>query len=167
MAGRATATKPSDLSAALKTQRYCATVGCEGLALAYSPNCANCDARIRHEKSEARCRELGLVTVEDKRAYCLRMAKSFGRGPSFETWARNITQRTVDLIALQAAGTQDTCLERLRSVGAIDGRNKLIPVGEAREIAAEAYRMEKAHLAAMLARELAERGQANETEGAA
>lgn len=140
--------------------RYCTTVGCEKRALPWAPTCQGCFDRERHEASEKRCAELGLVTVEQKREYCRKLARShlFGR-PSFERWAATITQKTVDLIALQAAGQPDPCLDRLRAAGVIDGRNRLIPAGEAREIAAEAHRMARAHEAAMLAKELAERGE--------
>lgn len=155
MAGRLNE-KQQQIAEDLKPVRFCATVGCEGKALSYSTSCENCETRVRQEKSEARCRELGLVTVEDKRAYCRKLARSFGRGPIFETWAKNMRQSTVDRLALMAAGQEDQCLERLRSIGVIDGRNKLIPL-EAREVAADVYRQDRARELVKLQRELAER----------
>lgn len=135
--------------------RFCATVGCEGRALIYSTLCQSCETRTRQEKSEARCRELGLVTVEQKRAYCLRMAKQgFGHAPSFETWAKNISQRTVDIIVTQGGKDSAHCLDRLRNAGAIDEANKLVPLDrrEAVRAALEAdRRAAREHLEATLA----------------
>lgn len=58
----------------------------------------------------------------------IQRAKSDNRTP-FERWADNITQRTVDCIA--NAGEKDNdCLKRLRELGVIDERNRLIPKNE-------------------------------------
>lgn len=148
---------------ASEVTRRCSTAGCPAVALVYSAKCENCTTRERQEKSAARCRELGLVTVEDKRNYCRRISKTFGSGITFDTWAKNMTQNTVDRLVLMAAGQQDPCLDRLRSVGAIDGANRLIPL-DARAIAADAYRQEKARELVKVQAELAEQRERMERE---
>lgn len=148
---------------ASEVARLCATEGCQGKPLPHRAKCENCDTRERQEKSAARCAELGLHTVEAKREFCRQLLRSFGTGPSFDTWAKKITQRTVDLIALHAGKGDLQCLERLRTVGAIDGRNKLIPV-EARAVAADAYRQERARELVKVQAELAEQRENMERE---
>lgn len=121
---------------------FCATVGCEQRCMPGHRLCGSCEVEQRHRESEAFCREHGLTTVEEKRAYCARMARRFAP-PSFERWAATITQKTVDIIERLGGKDVDRTLERLRAAGAIDGRNKVIPP-EARATAAEAYRAERA-----------------------
>lgn len=125
---------------------YCATVGCEQPARPGFRLCEPCEVEQRQRASNAFCEAQGLTTVEAKRDYCKRLARSFGRGPSFETWAKNLTQTTVDLIE-RMDGRDSKSLERLRSAGVIDGRNKLIPL-DARKVAADAYLAERARLIA-------------------
>lgn len=107
--------------------------------------CADCQASIRRARSEAFCHEQGLRTIDEMRAYCRRLARKGFNGVSFDGWARNMTQRTVDLIAINGAVSDERCLERLRAAGVIDGRNKLIPF-DAREVAAAAHRAERARM---------------------
>lgn len=125
---------------------YCATVGCEQPARRGFNLCEPCETEQRQRASTAFCESQGLRTVEAKREYCKRLARSFGRGPSFETWAKNLTQSTVDLIE-RMDGRDSKSLERLRGAGVIDGRNKLIPL-DARKVAADAYLAERARLIA-------------------
>lgn len=104
--------------------------------------CESCRADMRHEEARKFCESRGLRTVDEMRAYCRDQAKKFGRGPTFEDWAKNITQKTVD-IAERMWGSDNDLLTRLRAEGAIDGRNKLIPA-EARAVAKAAYLAERA-----------------------
>lgn len=107
--------------------------------------CLECQAAERRKVSEQFCAERGLDTVEAKREFCKTLARKFGRGPSFEEWARSITQKTVDIIERMGGKDVERTLDRLRAAGAIDGRNKVIPM-EAREVAAAAHRAERARL---------------------
>ena len=106
--------------------------------------CRECEEREHREKSSIFCHARGLNSAAEMRAYCMRLAKSFSQ-PSFELWCKNMTQRTVDLIAINGGPSDERCLERLRAAGVIDGGNRLIPL-EARPIAAEAYRAERARI---------------------
>jgi hypothetical protein len=141
MAGRA-AEKPKQGAELVAPLAYCRSVGCEQRVRTGRAHCEACEVEQRHRESEAFCREHGLTTIEEKRAYCARMAKRFAP-PSFERWAATITQKTVDIIERLSGKDVDRTLERLRAAGAIDGRNKVIPT-EARATAAEAYRAERA-----------------------
>jgi hypothetical protein len=120
--------------------------------------CLACQAAIRHEKAAAFCKARGLNSVAEMRAYCMKLSRSFGRAPSFETWCKNMTQRTVDIIARGCTPTDEKCLERLQAAGVIDGRHQLIPM-EARAVAAHAYRAERARLICQTEAELQARGQ--------
>ena len=105
--------------------------------------CFACRDDLHAEESKKACEAKGLRTVDEMRDYCKRMARTFGR-PSFDTWAKNMRQETVDLIE-RIDGQDSKSLERLRAAGVIDGRNKLIPL-DARVTAAKAYRAERARL---------------------
>lgn len=70
--------------------------------------------------AELFCDAQGLITVEDKREWCRKHMKTFGR-TGFHEWAARLTQKDVDLLArLGLART----LEKLRDRGVInaDGR---------------------------------------------
>jgi hypothetical protein len=114
----------------------CRAVGCETPAMNGYAHCEACDRRIRQEKSEARCRELGLTTVEEKKAYCRRMASRLFNRPSFERWVENLTQATVDRLALMGGNDDLKTLERFRAHGAIDEQNRLIPHEKRAEVRA-------------------------------
>lgn len=116
--------------------------------------CAECETAERQAAADKFCAEHGLVTIEDKVAYCKKLSRTFGRGPTFEQWANRLTQSTVDMIERMDGSTSRT-LERLRGAGVIDGRNKIIPP-EARRVAAEAYAAERAHIIVERERESAE-----------
>jgi hypothetical protein len=118
--------------------------------------CQACDERVFHEQAVASCKAKGLDTVEKQRAYCRQMVRSFGRrAPSFEQWAENITQEAVDRLVLMGGKSDEAVLEKLRAHGAIDGRNKVIPAGEPRRIAADAVRAERARQIAKVQEDLA------------
>lgn len=117
--------------------------------------CGDCEAAERQAGSKKFCEEHGLVTREDMVAFCKKRSRSFGGGPSFETWTKNMTQGTVDIIE-RMDGQQSKALDRLRVAGVIDGRNKLIPL-EARKTAAEAHAAERARLVVQAQAELAAR----------
>lgn len=106
--------------------------------------CLTCQDDIRHEEARKFCEQHGLKTVDEMREFCRVQARTFGR-PSFETWAANMKQKTVDLIAIMD-GPESKTLDRLKDAGVIDGRNKIIPAGEAREIAKQARRAERARV---------------------
>lgn len=103
----------------------CDTVGCAQYAAPGRTNCEECAGRIRHEASEAFCEAKGLRTLDEKREFCRRLVRGW-TPPSFEQWADNITQRTVDLIAIHAGHSDKRCLERLRNYGVIDQNNRVI-----------------------------------------
>lgn len=130
MAGRAA---QKALEQALVTRLWCATVGCERHARPGSRLCEDCETEQHQRASEAFCEAHGLRTVEQKRAYCARLARSFGRAPRFETWAKNITQRAVDLMLINAGEGDKQALERLRDYGAIDEQNRVVPTEERAE----------------------------------
>lgn len=125
--------------------------------------CFPCRDDLKSEESRKFCEAKGLRTIEEKREYCKRLAKKFGRGPGFEGWARNIKQAAVDFLVRDYSNGSRDALERLRACGAIDGSSKVIPL-EAREVAADAYRAERARLIAQTQEELAKRGLAGEPE---
>lgn len=50
------------------------------------------------------------------------------RRPPFQKWADSITQKTVDAIARFGAENDNECLVRLRALGVIDERNRVVPV---------------------------------------
>lgn len=104
--------------------------------------CFSCEADLRHEESRKFCEANGLRTIDEMREFCKQKARTFGHH-TFERWCDGMTQRTVDIIE-RMDGTDSKTLERLRDAGVIDGRNKLIPLGEAREIAKEARMRERA-----------------------
>jgi hypothetical protein len=125
---------------------HCDTVGCEQPAFNRVDGknlCRGCEDRIRHEQAEAFCRSKGLDTVEQRRAYCKQQLRNFGRGvPSFERWARAMTQKTIDYLVLADGADDRKVLERLFYLGVIDEHRKLIPLDqrEARRGAMEAAR---------------------------
>lgn len=123
--------------------------------------CDSCQADLRHEESKAFCDRMGLRTIDEMREFCRQRARTFGRGISFEQWSKTITQRTVDIIAVTGGRSDEQCLERLRAVGAIDGRNKLIPL-EGRQVAADAHRAERARLICETEAELERRAASTE-----
>lgn len=146
---------------------YCDTVGCEQQAFNRVGDrnlCASCVGLKRHAEAEAYCSAQGLDTIEKKRAYCLRLSRSFGRGGGFASWAKNIKQAGVDRLVLMGGRDDEQVLERLRSAGAIDGRNQLIP-HEAREVAAAAYRAERARFICKLEEEAKARAAAMRVPG--
>lgn len=127
---------------------HCATVGCEQPAFSRVGDrnlCQACADRVRHEEADAFCRSKGLDTVEKKRAFCKRLAHSFGRGTGggFAKWAETITQAGIDRLVLMGGKPDEQALDRFRAMGVIDGRNRLIP-HEARAVAADAYRADRA-----------------------
>lgn len=131
MAGRVTPGKVAQLESQAAPVRYCDTVGCEqpakhrvdGKAL-----CDGCEERVRGEVSRERCKARGLNTVEEMRAYCRRMAgRAFGAPPTFEVWAKNITQQTVDILVRMGGRDDLKALDRLRRFGVIDEENRLVP----------------------------------------
>lgn len=148
---------PGGYVVAGEPQPICRTAGCREPAICGKALCEACEQRARHEVSEAFCRANGLETVEQKREFCKRMARGVFRGASYEAWKKNMTQRTVDLIVINGGPSNEHCLERLRAAGVIDGANKLIPL-EGREIAADAYRAERARLICEQQAELEARG---------
>lgn len=119
-------------------KRFCATVGCEQVALAWSRLCATCEARVRSEAAEASCRAKGLLTVEDRVRYCRDLLKRgvFGR-PSFERWAENLTQPTIDLIVLHGNEDDLRLLARLRDRCVIDAQNRLTAPADRERLRAE------------------------------
>jgi hypothetical protein len=146
MAGRA-APKPlqtQQFSGQASERPFCATVGCEQRVLFGQRLCQACDERERNEKAMASNRARGLTSVDEMRAYCRRMLKRglFGDRPSFERWAENITQGTVERLLLMGGKDDGRVLERLRNMGVIDEQNRVVPVDErgARRAALEAAR---------------------------
>lgn len=129
MAGRAPS-KVEQLEREAAPVRYCSTVGCEQRAQPGRAQCEACEGRLRHERAVAWCEARGLKTVDDMRRYCARLARSIGRPPRFEVWAKNITQRAVDLMLISAGESDKAALERLREHGAIDEANKVVPLEE-------------------------------------
>lgn len=119
-------------------RRFCATVGCEQTALSWSKLCGNCTDRERAERAEASCRAKGLLTVEDRVRYCRDLLKRgvFGR-PSFERWAENLTQPTIDLIVLHGNEDDLRLLARLRDRCVIDAQNRLTPAADREGLRAE------------------------------
>jgi hypothetical protein len=99
--------------------------------------CFACRDELRSDESQKFCESKGLRTIDEKRDYCKRMARSFGRSLSFEGWAKAIKQEAVDFLARDDSTGSREALERLKAEGAIDGRNKVIPL-EARAVAKEA-----------------------------
>lgn len=131
----------------------CRTVGCPQPAMNGFAHCRECDERIRHEAAEARCLELGLTTLEEKKAYVRRMAKKVFGPPSFERWANHITQAGVDTIVRMGTTNDERVLARFRAMAVIDEKNVLVPVAEraARRAANEAkVRAERERIEAIL-----------------
>lgn len=136
----------------------CDGVDCENFAAPGRTNCEECATAIRQAASAAFCESQGLRTVKEKREFCRRLTREgLFRGASFESWAKNMTQKTVDIIVLNGSAADEHCLERLRAAGVIDGANKLLPL-EARALAAEAYHAERARLICERQAELEARG---------
>lgn len=124
----------------------CLTKGCGGFAALGGSLCESCQQEVRYRRSAAFCEERGLRTLQERKEFCRRQAREgLFRGASFETWALSMTQRTIDIIVLNGSASDEHCLERLRAAGVIDGGNKLIPL-EARAVAAEAHRAERARV---------------------
>lgn len=120
--------------------------------------CLACEQRVRLAEAREFCKSKGLDTVEKQRDYCRRLARSFGHRPTaggFQRWADTITQHTVDWMLRMGTKSDEQAIERLRAAGAIDGRNRVIPK-EARAVAADAYRAERARQIAKVQEELAE-----------
>jgi hypothetical protein len=116
-------------------------------------HCRACDERIRHEAAEARCRELGLTTVAERKAYCRRMMKQTFAPPSFERWANHITQAGVDTLVRMGTKGDEQVLRRFRAMAVIDEHNQLIPHEKRAEVRAaiEArVRAERERIEAML-----------------
>jgi len=139
----------------------CDGVDCPNFAARGQTNCDECATRIRQVASAAWCEAHGLHTAEQKRKFCKSMARGLFTTSSFDAWAKNMTQKTVDIIVLNGSAGDEHCLERLRAAGVINGGNKLIPL-DGREIAADVYRAERARLicerqAELEAREIVER----------
>jgi hypothetical protein len=113
-------------------KRFCSTVGCEQVAAVGSTRCEACDNRGRMERVRAANEARGLHSVDDMRAYCKRLlrARFLNAKPSFERWAENITQRTVDLIVTHGNDSDVRVLERLFAIGAIDENRKLVPLAD-------------------------------------
>lgn len=151
MAGRLTKVQQLERDAAAAAQRIplmpCGRGGCKNPAQTKFNDrwlCFGCRNDLKSEESRKFCEAKGLRTIDEKREYCKSLARTFGRGPTFEEWAQRMTQHTVDLIE-RMDGDRSKTLERLRAAGVIDGRNKLIPL-EARKIAADAYAADRARL---------------------
>lgn len=150
---------PAHLVTETKHVVPCDTVGCgkPGRRIGARLVCTDCEANERHRAAEAFCKSQGLVTIEDKREFCRRTARDgmFSRFPSFQRWASGIKQAAVDLMVLHDGKGDREALERLRAEGAIDGRNQVIPP-EARAVAKEAYRAERARQIAQVQEQLDE-----------
>lgn len=134
---------------------FCDAPGCENRAfnrVAGRNMCRACLESEHRERAAEACKARGLNSIAEMRAYCMRLAKSFVE-PSFERWCKNMRQETVDIIARGGSTTDEKCLERLRAAGVIDGRNKLIPL-EARAVAADAHRAERARVICKVEEEL-------------
>lgn len=123
--------------------------------------CFACRDELRSDESRKFCEARGLRTVEEMRAYCKEKARSFGRAGSFDAWTKNMTQSTVDIIR-RLDGARSPTLDRLLEAGVVDGADKLIPFGHARQIAREARLAERARAIC----ELQEKGFAVEKEQA-
>jgi hypothetical protein len=131
----------------------CRTVGCPQPAMNGFTHCQACDERIRHEAAEARCRELGLTTVAERKAYCRRMMKQSFAPPSFERWANHITQAGVDTLVRMGTKGDEQVLRRFRAMAVIDEHNELIPQEKRADVRAaiEArVRAERERIEAML-----------------
>lgn len=157
MARKPVSRMPDATAPRVPARPRCDGVDCQNFAAPGRTNCVDCATKIRQAASEAWCEAHGLRTAEQKRDYCRRMAGGIFRTASFDTWAKNMTQKTVDLIVINGGPTDEHCLERLRVAGVIDSGNKLIPL-EGREIAAAAHRAERARLICERQAELEARG---------
>lgn len=162
MARKPTPRMPDAVKPQAPARPKCDGVDCQNFAAPGRTNCDECATKIRQAASAAFCEARGLRTLKEKMDFCRRLAKEgLFRGASFDAWAKNMTQKTVDIIVLNGSAGDEHCLERLRAAGVINGGNKLIPI-EGREIAADAYRAERARLicerqAELEAREIVER----------
>lgn len=136
---------------------FCDTVGCEQRAITKLPSgknvCASCKDEEHRKKADAYIKAHNLNTAAECRQHCMALAKRW-REPSFDTWARNMRQVTVDLMVRQQS---TAALERLREACVIDGNNKVIPL-EAREIARKAAEQERARRVVKLQEELQAHG---------
>jgi hypothetical protein len=131
--------KPADAAylVAGEPRPICRTVGCRQPAMNGHAHCQPCTERIRHEEAEAFCQAQGLVTLADKKRFVREKLKSFARRPSFERWAENMKQESVDFL-VRGGGRDDLkVLDRLRAMGIVDDENRLIPL-EGRAAAREA-----------------------------
>lgn len=160
MAGRVNKVQKLEREAAASAQQAqlmpCGRGGCKNPARTKFNGrwlCFDCRNDLKSEESRKFCEAKGLRTVDEMRAYCRDTARKIGQGVSFETWAKNITQKTVDIIARGGARSDEACLERLRAAGAIDGRSRVIPQ-DARAVAKAAYLAERARLIVQTEEEL-------------
>jgi len=127
-------------------KRFCSRQECGNVALAWHQLCEACYEAVRSAEVKASLEARGLKSVEDCKAYCRRMAKKVLHGaPSFERWAESMTQATVDVIVTMRTPSDVRLLERLRSIGVIDEKDKLVPLAEraARRGAIEALEKER------------------------
>jgi hypothetical protein len=84
--------------------------------------CASHYSFLAQREAELFCDAQGLVSVDDKRAYCRLMMGNFGR-LSFEAWARSLTPGAVKLLVRMG---DSKCLAKLRDAGFIDMNNQLV-----------------------------------------
>jgi len=84
--------------------------------------CASHYSFLAQREAELHCDAQGLVSIEDKRAYCRVMMSGFGK-VSFESWARSLTPGAV---ALLVRSGDSRCLAKLRDAGFIDANNQLV-----------------------------------------
>lgn len=108
---------------------FCSTVGCEQRVKngALGGKCEGCALRVLQLAADATCAANGLKTPEEMRAFVKRKLRGFGHG-SFEHWASHIKQEAVDYLVRGASRDDLRTLERLREAGAIDEKNRAIPV---------------------------------------
>src|SRR5215471_16994344 len=82
----------------------CSFTGCTSSAVArvqaqtgLANVCASHYSFLAQREAELHCDAQGLVSIEDKRAYCRVMMSGFGK-VSFESWARSLTPGAVALL---------------------------------------------------------------------
>lgn len=123
----------------------CDTEGCGAWAFIKEKNknlCQRCWEGQLNAEAYAHCKDKGLNTVADMRAYCSRLLRSgVFTAPSFERWAENLQQPAIDRMAMMNGKSDKQVLLRLRGLGVIDAQNKIIPV-DARAAARNAHEAE-------------------------
>lgn len=111
----------------------CDTTGCGEVAFVRGDDglarCRRCYEGHHNSQAFEKCKALGLTSVEDMQAYCRRLTKRgvFSR-PSFDSWAENMKQGTVDAMVRMMTPSDEKALDRLRALCVIDEVNKIVPV---------------------------------------